>query len=82
MGSVSFYSSLCRVFERVTNLSLFHCDTTTVLDVSIMYICVLKRHFVPGARVLGKIDQMPSCMMSLCFVRCILAFVKGIAGLD
>jgi hypothetical protein len=80
-GSVSFYSSSCRVFERVTHSLSFHCDTTTVLDVSIMYIGVLKRHFVPGARVLRKIDRIPSCLISLCFVRCILA-CEGHSELD
>ena len=37
LGSVLFYSSSCQVFERVIHSLAFHCDTTSVLDVS-MYI--------------------------------------------
>jgi hypothetical protein len=34
---------------------------------------VLKRHYVLDARVSRKIDKIPSCLMPLWFVRCILA---------
>ena len=65
-----FYSSSCQVFERVIHSLSFHYDTTTVLDVSIMYICVRTR----GDRVLRMRRYQSAPKVPCIFVCCTLLY--------
>ncbi len=81
-----FYSYSCEVFERVIHSLSFHCDTTTVLDASIMYICVSTGSLCPRLQTLRMFENIAQRLSpSLTFfVSCTLGWGRhsGLYGAD